>query len=104
MSRRLTSIKSAASCVARSRIEDIEHLPDANDPRIAVETNDAAERLNALIRQLKPADRQIITLYLEGCDAAEIATITGLTPGAIAARVSRAKAQLNRLFKGSANV
>lgn len=80
-------------------LDDIEHLPDAGGAE-AVETNSAIERLNALIRQLQPQDRQIITLYLEGFDATEIGEVTGLSAGTVATRVSRAKAQLNRLFQG----
>lgn len=83
-------------------LEDVEHLADARDLGAAVEASDDIERLNALIRQLKPEDRQIITLYLEGFDAAAIGDVTGLSAGTVATRVSRAKAQLNRLFKGGA--
>lgn len=49
------------------------------------------ERLYALIRQLRPLDRQIMLLYLEDSDAASIGEITGLSAGNIATKISRIK-------------
>jgi RNA polymerase sigma-70 factor, ECF subfamily len=51
----------------------------------------ALDRLYALIHRLKPADRQIILLYLEGSDAASIAEISGISPGNVAIRIHRIK-------------
>jgi RNA polymerase sigma-70 factor (ECF subfamily) len=53
---------------------------------------------SALIQGLKPADRQVVLLYLEDLDAAAIGEITGLSPGAIAVKIHRAKALLARRF------
>jgi len=100
----------AASHVGRERrtragavsLDEIEHLPDARDLRDDHETSDALERLHTLIRALKPPDRQIITLYLEGVDAAAIADITGLSAGAIATRISRLKTFLAQRFQNHA--
>ncbi|ANP47730.1 RNA polymerase sigma factor [Candidatus Viadribacter manganicus] len=85
-------------------LEDIEHLPSAQNLSAEVEESEALSRLNAIIRRLGPPDRQIITLYLEGLDAASIAEITGLSAGAVATRVSRLKTHLARLFQETANV
>jgi RNA polymerase sigma-70 factor (ECF subfamily) len=85
-------------------LDEIENLPSANDVNREAEESEAIARLNGIIRQLKSPDRQIITLYLEGLDAAGIAEITGLSPGAIATRVSRLKAQLAKLFQETAHV
>lgn len=85
-------------------LDEIAHLPDAQNVPADLETSEAVERLHALIRQLKSPDRQIITLYLEGLDAASIAEVIGLSPGAIATRISRLKAELARLFHETANV
>ncbi|HVY94963.1 MAG TPA: sigma-70 family RNA polymerase sigma factor [Bryobacteraceae bacterium] len=57
---------------------------------------DLAE-LQALIHRLEPLDRQIVLLYLEGETAAEIAEVTGLTPGNIATRIHRIK----KVLKGA---
>ncbi|MBI1400106.1 sigma-70 family RNA polymerase sigma factor [Hyphomonas sp.] len=65
-----------------------------------LEQSDALARVMAWIRRLKSPDRQVMTLYLEELDAAAIAEITGLTPGAVATRISRLKAQLTKDFQG----
>lgn len=102
----------AASHIDRERrgrlgsvaIEEIEHLADMRNLSAEVEQSDAIERLNALIRKLPATDRQVLTLYLEDLDANTIAEVTGLTPGAIATRISRLKAHLVRAFHEHANV
>lgn len=102
----------AASHIDRERrsrapfatLDEIERMPSGQNIAGEVEESEAISRLNAIIRQLGPPDRQIITLYLEGLDAASIADITGLTAGAIATRVSRLKTQLARMFQEAANV
>lgn len=53
-------------------------------------------RLLDRIRKLKPLDRQIILLYLEGEQAASIAEITGLSPTNVATKIHRIKRYLNR--------
>jgi RNA polymerase sigma-70 factor (ECF subfamily) len=49
------------------------------------------EWLHELLRQLKPLDRQLMLLYLEGFDAASIAEVTGLSPGNIPTKIHRIK-------------
>ena len=39
-----------------------------------------------LIHSLKPLDRQVVLLYLEGLDAASIGEVTGSSPGSIATK------------------
>jgi RNA polymerase sigma-70 factor (ECF subfamily) len=58
----------------------------------------SAVRLYSLIRRLAPLDSQIMLLYLEDLDAAEIATVTGLTPGNVATKVHRIKRLLTRFY------
>lgn len=85
-------------------LDEIKHLPSTQNIPTEIEETETLERLHALIRELGPPDRQIITLYLEGLDAASIADVTGLSAGAIATRVSRLKSQLARMFQENANV
>ena len=85
-------------------LEEIEHLPSTQNLSAEIEESEAVARLNAIIRELGPPDRQIITLYLEGLDAGAMAEIIGLSSGAIATRVSRLKRELARLFHETANV
>ena len=65
----------------------------------AVDRNHMRSRLYELIHRLTPLDRQVILLYLEGCDAASIGEITGMTPGSIATRVHRIKRILAERFQ-----
>jgi len=46
------------------------------------------------IRELQPADRQIVTLHLEGLSAAEIEEITEVSQGAVATRLTRIRQKL----------
>jgi RNA polymerase sigma-70 factor (ECF subfamily) len=82
-------------------LDEIEHFPDGNDISAAAETTEAINKLNALIRQLKAPDRQVLTLYLEGLDAAAIADVTGLTAGGVATRISRLKTHLAKSFQAT---
>jgi RNA polymerase sigma-70 factor (ECF subfamily) len=81
---------------------DLEHAADAPAPGAAgadahAET-DLLTRLMAFIHTLKPPDRQVMLLYLDDLDAKEIGEITGLSAGAVATRIHRAKAVLARRF------
>lgn len=80
-------------------LDAIPDIPDGRSVAAAVEESDALDRLNAWIRRLRTPDRQVLTLYLENLPAAEIADITGLSPGAVATRISRLKAQLAKDFQ-----
>ena len=59
---------------------------------------ETVEHLWALIQKLKPQDKQVILLYLEGTDAASIGEITGLSPGNVATKIHRIKNFLSRRF------
>ena len=50
------------------------------------------------MHQLKPLDRQLMLLYLEGIDAASIGEVTGLSSGNVATKIHRIKAILTRRF------
>ena len=58
----------------------------------------ALDRLYGLVQQLDPIDRQVIVSYLEGLEAADIAEILGMSPGAVAMKVHRIKRMLVRQF------
>jgi len=60
------------------------------------------EKRRALIegvRELPLADRQIVTLHLEGLSAAEMEEITGINAGAIATRLTRIRQKLAERVK-----
>ena len=85
---------------------DLDAAADAPDPAShaeAVEESDLLDRLMALIRQLKPPDRQMMLLYLDDLDAAAIGEITGLSAGAVATKIHRIKAVLAKRFNSSSD-
>jgi len=64
----------------------------------------ALDRLMDLIHRLRPPDRQLMLLYLEGLDAASIGEITGLSPANVRTRIHRIKGVLAKRFhSGSEN-
>jgi len=98
----------AASHVAHDRraksnqlvsIEAVD-VPDLRDDAEALaDRHMALERLLALIRDLKPLDRQVVLLFLEGLDASGIADVTGISAGYVATKIHRIKNVLTRRFK-----
>lgn len=82
----------------------IEELEESEKPAVspsaavAVESRLLFRELHEFIQLLNPADRQIITLYLEGLDAASIGEITGISPGYAATKVHRIKQILAKFF------
>jgi RNA polymerase sigma-70 factor (ECF subfamily) len=83
-------------------LEALEKLPDTDPTDIEADADRRRnlDRLERLIQQLKPLDRQVIISYLEDMDAASIAEITGLSPASVAMRIHRVKNILARRFHG----
>jgi RNA polymerase sigma-70 factor (ECF subfamily) len=88
----------------RISLLSIEELEESEQPAVpgssavAVESQQLLHQLYALIQQLNPADRQIITLYLEDLDAASIGEIVGISPGYAATKIHRIKRILAKHF------
>jgi RNA polymerase sigma-70 factor, ECF subfamily len=76
--------------------EDLDEL--AHEPDVDHSLDDAAVRvkLKELIGRLKPVDRNVFLLYLEGLKAAEISDVTGISPSNVAQKVHRAKKYLKQ--------
>jgi len=51
-----------------------------------------------LIHRLKPLDRQVIMLYLEGEAAGSIAEVTGITASNVATKIHRIKRMLKQKY------
>ena len=81
-----------------SNLDDLAVADQAAGPEQATHEALTLQRVYRLIHQLRPLDRQVALLYLEDCDAAAIAEVTGLTPGAVATRIHRLKALLTNAF------
>jgi RNA polymerase sigma-70 factor (ECF subfamily) len=75
-------------------------VPDTNgDAEANADRHIALERLMAMIQQLKPLDRQVVLLFLEGVDAVGIGEVTGLSAGNVATKIHRIKTVLIRRFQ-----
>lgn len=61
------------------------------DVELSANRAQALGRLFALIQQLDPLDRQVITAYLEDLDAESIAEITGLSAANVWSKIHRIK-------------
>ena len=84
-------------------LDDVDDLSD-HDSGDAFDRQQSVERLREFIGQLKPIERQVILLYLEGTDAAGIAEITGISAGNVATKIHRIKKILaGRFGRGDRN-
>lgn len=79
-------------------LDDIEAIAAPGNTEAETDQRRIVARLLATIHRLKPADRQVMLLYLEDLTAAEIGEVTGLSPGAVAVRVHRIKTLLAQPF------
>jgi RNA polymerase sigma-70 factor, ECF subfamily len=81
----------------RRIVKTLINIEEMDDMPAPAARHDDLDRLSALIRRLKPLDRQIIVSYLEGMDAGQTAEITGLSPANVAMKVHRIKNLLKRM-------
>jgi RNA polymerase sigma-70 factor (ECF subfamily) len=104
----------AASHVLRDRRRGARALVslDALEARTyAVDGQRVADRrlqqgwLHEMVGQLRPVDRQLMLLYLEGMDAAAIGEVSGLSPENVATKIHRIKRILtDRALHGATHV
>ena len=81
--------------------EVAEQLPGPGDtPESRLVALDQNARLFAAVRMLPLGYRQVVTLTLEGLNAEEIASVLGISPNAVAIRMSRAKDILRARLRG----
>lgn len=62
--------------------------------------DDRLARLYAAIRTLKPLDRSLILLSLDGLSYREMAEVLGLSESHVGVKINRIKNQLTRILKG----
>jgi RNA polymerase sigma-70 factor (ECF subfamily) len=95
-------------CIRRRRnvpqlvgIEDLDVAGPEPERERAVDQSRALDRLLELVHRLRPLDRQVMLLYLEGLDAQATGDIVGLSPGNVATKVHRLKKVLaQRILEG----
>ena len=78
---------------------EVDERPDESDFERDADGRMSMDRLLGLIHSLKPLDRQVVVLYLEGLDAVSIGEVTGSSPGSIATKIHRLKKLLTRQFQ-----
>lgn len=97
------SHNAAASHVLRRRRRFDKHLVDLDDveipadaPEIGAAVDEArmVARIRELVQQLKPLDREVFVLYLEGLSMEEIAEIAGLSQVNTRTKLHRIRALL----------
>lgn len=79
-------------------LDDVDIAATVTSPGRALDEERARVRLLELVHRLKPIDRQIVQLYLEGFDAAAIGEIVGLSASNIATKIHRLKKVLSQRF------
>ena len=94
-----------SKCIRRRRdrlqlvsIEDIDVADQGPDRERTVDEQRAIERVLALAQQLKPLDRQVLLLYLEGLDAQATGDVVGLSAVNVATKIHRIKKVLALRF------
>lgn len=79
-------------------IDSLDDIPDERDRLAQSEDRRTVENVLRVIDRLKPLDRQLMMLYLEGVDGAEIAQIVGLSATNVGVRIHRIKQALRERF------
>ncbi len=77
-------------------LEELAEMPDESDGERRVDEEAVLARLRALIQRLKPIDRDVFLLHLEGLEAAGIAEIVGLSAANVAQKIHRTRRVLQR--------
>lgn len=81
-------------CVSLEELEAAPAMVSRPDLEGMIDRQAQLERLASLVRALRPADRQLILLHLEGLDPAAIAEITGISRENVATRALRIRRAL----------
>ena len=81
-------------------LDDIDIASEAQAIDAAVDEANMLARLHALIQRLKPLDRQVFVLYLEGLPLDEIAEIAGLSPTNTGTKLHRIRTLLAEQLNG----
>jgi len=95
----------AATHIARARrgarlvsLDEADAIFADDSPESVVDRTRVLAHLHGLIAALKPTDRSVMLLYLEGVEASAIADIAGLSPANVAVKVHRIKTLLASHF------
>ncbi|MEO8064196.1 MAG: RNA polymerase sigma factor [Pseudomonadota bacterium] len=84
-------------------LDEIDLAGDAPDVDAELDAGRAMQQITALIQSLKPLDRQVIILHLEGLTADEIAEIAGISPANTHTKLTRIRQLLTERFGAGDN-
>ena len=79
--------------------EDVNQEPTQTTPSQQLFEQQQSQQLMRAIRQLSPANKQVILLLMEDIDAVEIGEILQISHGAVRVRINRAKVELKELMQ-----
>jgi RNA polymerase sigma-70 factor (ECF subfamily) len=79
-------------------LDELERVAPAVETKSADDEAATLEKLYQLIRQLKPIDRDVMLLYLEGVDGEGIADVLGISVANVAQKIHRSKKLLQQRF------
>ncbi len=77
---------------------DLDGLPREFDDEKRVDEAELLTKVRELVHKLKPIDRDVLLLYLEGMEAAEIAEVVGISANNVAQKVHRTKKVLKQYY------
>lgn len=83
-------------------IDDLASEPVSTELRAdaVLDQKQRLARLQLLVMSLKPVDRQLVLLLLEGLPASEIAEVTGLSPTNVTTKLARIRSVLKERLGG----
>lgn len=88
----------------RRRVEKFGALPtEAFAPGSDALTDERLAKLYASIHALKPVDRSLMLLLLDGLSYREMAEVLGLSESNVGVKINRIKNQLSQTLKGNEN-
>ena len=80
-------------------------LPTAADPQQEAERSELRDALQRALAELPPEFREVFLLYrMEQLSYGEICAVTGLSPGTVKSRLSRANEKLRRILTETGNL
>jgi RNA polymerase sigma-70 factor (ECF subfamily) len=85
----------------RRRVEQFSAQPDIRSGTDAL-ADERLARIYAAIHQLKPLDRSLMLLSLDGLSYREMADVLGLSESNVGVKLNRIKTQLTEMLKGDA--
>ncbi len=90
--------KRRSQMLERARAEQ-QVVAAGQEQNVARPAADEVQQLYAHIAHLAPVDRLLVSLYLEGMDSAEMASVLGISEGNVRVKLHRIKNQLRDLWE-----